>query len=123
MILNDVSRKIIGCAFTVHHFLGPGLLESTYETCLEYELHQRGLRVDRQKSLPIRYKKLQLDGGFRIDLLVEDQVIVELKSVERVLPIHEAQILTYLRLTRLHLALLLNFNVVDIKRGLRRFVM
>ena len=121
--LNDISYKIIGCAYTVHSELGPGLLESTYETCLEYELLERGLKVERQKSLPVIYKDVKLTAGYRIDLLVEDKVIVEIKSCEAVAPIHEAQLLTYLKLANKKLGLLINFNVKDLKQGIIRRVM
>ena len=121
--LNDISYKIIGCAYTVHSELGPGLLESTYETCLEYELLERGLKVERQKSLPVIYKDVKLTAGYRIDLLVEDKVIVEIKSCEAVAPIHEAQLLTYLKLANKKLGLLINFNVKDLKQGIMRRVM
>jgi len=121
--LNDISYKIIGCAYTVHSELGPGLLESTYETCLEYELLERGLKVERQKSLPVIYKDVKLTAGYRIDLLVENKVIVEIKSCEAVAPIHEAQLLTYLKLANKKLGLLINFNVKDLKQGIMRRVM
>jgi GxxExxY protein len=109
--LNKITYEIIGCAYKVHSELGPGLLESTYEVCLEYELLQKGYRVQRQLALPVVYNDVKLDAGYRIDLLVEDEVIIELKSVEAVLPIHEAQLLTYLKLSGKKLGLLINFNV------------
>ncbi len=123
MDLNDLSYKIIGCAYKVHSELGPGLLESTYEVCLEYELNKIGLKVERQKELPLVYDKVKLDAGYRIDLLVENQIILELKSVEAIDPIHKAQVMTYLKLSGLKLALLLNFNVMDMKKGINRIVM
>ena len=121
--LNLISHNIIGAAFKVHSALGPGLLESTYEVCLEYELVKLGYKVERQKSLPVNYEGIKLDAGYRIDLLVEDSVIVELKSVEDVLPIHHAQVLTYLKLSKMKLGLLINFNVRDLKLGIKRIVM
>ncbi len=121
--LNDISYKIIGCAYTVHSELGPGLLESSYETCLEYELLENGLKVDRQKPLPLIYKDIKLSAGYRIDLLVEDKIIVEIKSCEAIAPIHEAQLLTYLKLADKKLGLLINFNVKDLKQGIMRRVM
>ena len=121
--LNPISYDIIGAAYKVHSALGPGLLESTYEVCLEYELVKLGYRVERQKSLPVNYEGIKLDAGYRIDLLVEDSVIVELKSVEDVLPIHHAQVLTYLKLSKMKLGLLINFNVRDLKLGIKRIVM
>ncbi len=121
--LNDLSYAIIGCSYTVHSELGPGLLESTYEVCLEYELLKKGLKVERQKSLPVVYKNIKLDAGYRIDLLVEDKIIVELKSCEAIAPVHEAQLLTYLKLAKIKLGLLINFNVADLKKGIRRRVM
>ncbi len=121
--LNDLSYAIIGCSYTVHSELGPGLLESTYEVCLEYELLKKGLKVERQKSLPVVYKNIKLDAGYRIDLLVEDKIIVELKSCEAIAPVHEAQLLTYLKLAKIKLGLLINFNVADLKKGIMRRVM
>ena len=123
MDLNDLSYKIIGCTYKVHSELGPGLLESTYEVCLEYELNKIGLKVERQKELPVVYDKVKLDVGYRIDLLVENQIILELKSVEAIDPIHKAQVMTYLKLSGLKLALLLNFNVMDMKKGINRIIM
>ena len=99
MELNDLTEKIIGCALKVHRTLGPGLLESTYEVCLVHEIRKAGLKVERQVSLPIIYDGIKLDAGYQLDLLVEDRIILELKSVERLMPIHEAQLLTYLKLT------------------------
>ena len=121
--LNDISYKIIGTVFKVHSELGPGLLESTYEVCLEYELIQLGMKVERQKSLPVIYSEIKLDAGYRIDLLVENRIILELKSVDAIAPIHKAQIMTYLKLSGLKLGLLLNFNVKDMKEGITRIVM
>ncbi len=123
MELNEISGKVIGGAIEVHRELGPGLLESAYETCLRYELHQRGLRVEHQVAQPVSYKGLELECGYRLDLLVENQVIVELKAVEGILPIHEAQLLTYLKLRNLHLGLLINFNVPLLKNGIKRLIL
>jgi GxxExxY protein len=122
MKLIEITRHVIGSAVQVHKTLGPGLLESTYETCLAYELLQRGLAVQRQKGLSVTYKGIRVDCGYRVDLLVEKRVIVELKSVERLDRIHEAQLLSYLRLSGLPVGLLLNFNVSALKNGIRRLV-
>jgi len=121
--LNSISYDIIGAAYSVHSALGPGLLESTYEVCLEYELVKMGYKVERQKPLPVNYDGVQLDAGYRIDLLVEDRVIVELKSVSEVIPLFKAQLMTYLKLSGLTLGLLINFNVMDLKQGITRIVM
>jgi len=121
--LNKISYAIIGCAYKVHSALGPGLLESTYEDCLEYELLQNGLRVIRQKELPVVYGDIILDAGYRIDLLVENEVIIELKSVESIAPLHEAQLLTYLKLSNKKLGLLIHFNTKILKEGIMRRVM
>ena len=120
--LDAISSAIIGAAIEVHRELGAGLLEGAYEACLQYELEQRGFVVRRQLELPVVYKGVRVDAGFRIDLLVNDCVIVELKAVERLEKIHEAQTQTYLKLTKLHLALLMNFNVLRLTDGLRRIV-
>ena len=119
---NQVSNCIIGAAIDVHRVLGPGLLESAYETALAYELKERGIHFERQVALPVTYKGQPLDVAYRIDLLVEKIVIVELKAVDRLENIHEAQLLTYLKLSNCHLGLLLNFNVVQLKNGIRRIV-
>jgi len=119
--LNVITGQIIGAAIEVHRQLGPGLLESAYETCLAYELSQRGLHVVRQKSLPIVYKNIKLDQGYRIDLLVEDLVIVELKVVEALTEVHEAQLLSYLKFSGCPVGLLINFNVMLLKDGIKRF--
>jgi GxxExxY protein len=123
MELNDLSYKIIGCVYKVHSELGPGLLESTYEVCLEYELLKAGLTVERQKPLPVIYDSVKLDAGYRIDLLVNNQVVLEIKSVDEIAPIHKAQLMTYLKLTGLKLGLLLNFNVLQMKTGIKRIIM
>ena len=116
----DGSDEVIGACIEVHRHLGPGLLESTYEVCLAHELSLRGLRCERQRPLPVNYKGVRLDCGYRIDLVVADTFLVELKAVERLTPVHEAQALTYLKLTGLPVALLVNFNVTTLKHGLRR---
>ena len=115
-----LTGAIIGACMEVHSLLGPGLLESVYEDCLCRELSLRGLRFERQRPMPIRYKGITLEGGLRVDLVVEDQVLVELKAVERVLPVHVAQVLTYLKLASLPVALLVNFNVPSLRQGIRR---
>jgi GxxExxY protein len=123
MELNDLTYKILGCAYKVHSELGPGLLESTYEVCLVHELLKAGLTVEQQKLLPVVYDNIKLDAGYRIDLLVNGLVILELKSVEKLAPIHKAQVMTYLKLSGLKLALLLNFNVIQMKTGVKRIIM
>lgn len=118
-----IARQIVDAAFSVHKALGPGLLESVYEVCLVHELRKRGLKVDQQLVLPIVYDNVHLDAGLRLDLLVGEAVIVELKAVERVLPVHEAQVLTYLKLTGHRVGFLINFNVPLIKDGIHRFAL
>jgi len=120
--LNQITERIIGAAIDVHRALGPGLLESAYEACLAFELAQRGLHLEQQKPLPVVYRNVHLDCGYRLDLVVEDQVIVEIKAVDRLAPIHEAQLLSYLRLSGCKVGLLINFNVTILKHGLRRLV-
>ena len=120
MELNEISEKIIGAAIQVHRTLGPGLLESTYEACLKYELEKRGLKVQSQVGLPVIYDGIKIDLGYRLDILVEDTVIVELKAVTKVTHIHEAQLLSYLKLSGKHLGLLINFNVILLKDGITR---
>jgi len=119
---NEISGQIVDAAMKVHSALVPGLLEPAYQACLAYELTKRGLHVDSQLDLPLKYDGLRLDVGYRIDLLVEHNVIVELKSVEKLLPIHEAQLLSYLRLSGQRLGLLINFNVLHLKDGIKRMV-
>ena len=119
---NDITHEIIGAAIEVHKRLGPGLLESAYEECFAHELHLRNLKVDRQVGVPVIYKETKLECGYRIDLIVEGRIVVELKSVESLAPIHEAIILTYLRLSGHKLGLLINFNVAILKDGVRRFI-
>jgi len=118
--LNDLSGKMIGLCIEIHRELGPGLLESAYEECLAYELSKAGIRFDRQRSLPVRYKEVQLDCGYRLDFVIEDALIVELKAVTDLHPIHEAQLLTYLKLDKKALGLLVNFNVPTLKQGVKR---
>jgi GxxExxY protein len=120
--LNRLTENVIGCAMKVHSVLGPGLLESAYEACLKYELQQKGLTVQSQHPLPIEYGPVRLDVGYRLDLLVEEKVILELKAVERTLPIHEAQLLSYLKLSGLKVGLLLNFHVAHFRDGIKRMV-
>ena len=121
--LNDLTDKIVGAAIEVHRHLGPGLLESAYEKCLIYELEKLGYRVENQKSLPIIYKELTIEQGYRMDLLVEGQVVVELKTVDAISDVHQAQILTYLKLSGCKVGLLINFNVRLLKNGIRRYVL
>jgi len=121
--LNDLTKRIIGAAIEVHRNLGPGLLESAYEACLAYELQERGLAFERQRALPLVYKEIRVDTGYRVDLLVERQVVVELKVVDQITPVHEAQVLSYLRFSGCKIGLLLNFNVKLLKDGIRRFIL
>ena len=120
--LNALSEGVIGAAIAVHRALGPGLLESAYEACLEFELLDRGFIVERQKLLPVVYRGVHVDCGFRLDLLVNGRLILELKAVDQLARIHEAQVHTYLRLTGLHLGLLMNFNVTRLVDGIKRIV-
>jgi GxxExxY protein len=121
MEVNKITERIIGCAIDVHRMLGPGLLESAYEECLQYEMRLAGLHVERQKAIPVIYKEIKLDCGYRIDLLVEQNVVIELKTVECFNPVHEAQILTYMKFANKNIGLLINFNVTVLKNGIRRF--
>jgi GxxExxY protein len=122
-IKNDtLTEQIIGAAIRVHRELGPGLLESAYETCLCYELSLNGLQIEKQKVIPISYRGIKLDAGYRLDLIVENQVIVEIKAVSKLLPVHEAQLLSYLKQVGGGRALLINFNVKLLKHGLRRLI-
>lgn len=121
--LNRITEMVIGSAIQVHKALGPGLLESANEACLAFELADRGLNVSQQKPLPIIYRDVHLDCGYRLDLLVNDCIIVEIKSVETVLPIHKAQLLSYLKLSGYSIGLLINFNVQILKDGITRLVM
>ena len=119
---NQISGIIIGAAIEVHKALGPGLLESAYQECLLYELKERGLKVEKEVSMPIEYKEIRLDHGYRMDLLVENKVVVELKIVEALNEVHTAQILTYLKLGNYKLGLLINFNTKVLRQGLKRYV-
>ena len=120
--INQITHQVIGSCIEVHKKLGPGLLESTYEECLCHELNLVGLKFSRQKSLPVVYKGIRLDCGYRLDLVIENRLILELKAVEKVMPIHEAQLLTYLKLSGLSLGLLINFNVCYLRDGIKRMV-
>ena len=120
MELNDITGQIVDAAIKVHTSLGPGLLESTYEACLIYELRKRGLIAKSQVPLPVRYEEVHIEVGYRIDLLVEETVIVELKSVDQIAPIHKAQLLSYLKLSGKKIGLLINFNVELLKNGITR---
>lgn len=121
--LNKISYDIIGCAYKVHSKLGAGLLESTYKVCLAYELDKMGYNIEVEKALPVIYDEIKLEAGYRIDILVNKLVIVELKSVDALNDIHTAQVLTYLKLAEIKLGLLINFNVKDLKQGIKRFVL
>lgn len=119
----QLTHEIIGAAIEVHRILGPGLLESAYEECLARELDLRGIRFERQKPLPVLYKDAKLEGGYRIDLLVDGRIVVELKTVEALAPIHDAIVLTYLRLSGCKIGLLMNFHTQVLKDGIKRFVL
>jgi GxxExxY protein len=123
MELNDLTREIIGAATEVHKQLGPGMMESAYEECLSYELAGWGLSIACQKPVPVVYKEVKLECGYRIDILVNDTVVIELTSVDALAPIHEAQILTYLRFAKRKVGLLINLNVTVLKNGIKRYVM
>jgi GxxExxY protein len=120
---DELTEKVIGCAIEVHRVLGPGLLESTYEQCLAREMDLHHIAFEIQKPLPVEYKGTKLDCGYRIDLFVENRLIIELKTVESIIDIHIAQILTYMKLTKVHVGLLINFYVKLLKDGIRRFVL
>lgn len=120
--LNEISRNVIGVAIAVHKALGPGLLESAYQACLAHEMKCRAIKFDREVALPIIYRDVRLDCGYRLDFVVEEAVVVELKSVEKVLPIHKAQLLSYLRLANHKLGLLINFNVQLLTKGVTRII-
>lgn len=122
MTENELAKVIVNTCYNIHVELGPGLLESVYEEILYYELTSQGFRVERQKPIPVFWKELKMDIGFRADLIVENKVVVELKSVELIAPVHPKKLLTYLRLTKLKLGLLVNFNVALIKDGITRIV-
>tara|TARA_B100000315_G_C14567701_1_gene583824 strand:- start:843 stop:1265 length:423 start_codon:yes stop_codon:yes gene_type:complete len=120
--LNKITEEIIGIAINVHRALGPGLLESAYEACMVFDLSQKGLMVEQQKPLPVIYSEVKLDCGYRLDLVIEKSVIVELKAVEKIMPIHKAQLLSYLKLSGYKVGLLINFNTEILKEGIRRVV-
>lgn len=121
MEVNKLTEKVIGLAIEVHRHLGPGLLESAYQECLYYELKEAGLLVEKEKKLPIEYKEISLDQGYRIDLLVENQLVLEIKTVETFTDVHKAQILTYMRLGNYNTGLLINFNTKLLSKGIKRF--
>jgi GxxExxY protein len=123
MLFEDITKVIIGCAIDVHKELGPGLLESAYEECLYYELQKAGLKVEKQKAIPVVYKEIKLDCGYRADLIVEDKIVIELKTVDEFNPVHEAQILTYLKFADKKLGLLINFIVLKLKDGIKRYIL
>ena len=122
MDIEELGNLIIGAAIRVHRVLGPGLLESSYQKCMEYELHKMGLRVDSELALPVQYETIRIDAGYRIDMLIEELIIIENKTVERILPIHEAQLLTYLKMKGCRIGYLLNWNVPVMKDGIKRLV-
>ncbi|MCE1226360.1 MAG: GxxExxY protein [Geobacteraceae bacterium] len=119
---SDLTDIVIGCAIEVHRALGPGLLESAYEECLCYELAARDLTFEKQKNVPLQYKDVRLEAGYRLDLFIENRLVVELKCVEKILPVHEAQLMTYLRLTKVKTGLIINFFIPVLKDGIRRIV-
>jgi len=121
MELNELTGRIIGCAIEVHKSLGPGLLESAYEECLAFELQNSGFKVERQVPVSVVYKDIKLNCGYRIDLLVEDYIVIEPKSIDALAPIHEAQILTYMKFSNRNIGLLINFNVTVLKNGIKRY--
>lgn len=123
MEIDKLTEQVIGLAIEVHRHLGPGLLESTYQECLYYELKNANLKVEREKKLPIEYKEIKLDHGYKIDLLIEDQLVLELKTVETFTDVHKAQILTYMRLGNYNTGLLINFNTKLLSKGIKRFSM
>jgi GxxExxY protein len=123
LIFDELSKRVIGCAIEVHRNLGPGLLESTYEQCLAHELKCAGISFKLQHPLPVNYNGVKLDCGYRVDLFVDNKIIVELKSVDKVLPIHQAQLLTYMKLAGIKIGLLMNFNVRFMKNGIKRMVL
>ena len=123
LIHSEITQRILNCAIEVHRQLGPGLLESAYRACVMREMSLQGLRLTHETAIPVTYKGALLATGYRADLIVEDRVIVELKAVDKLMPIHEAQLLTYLRLSGLHVGLLLNFNVPALRNGIRRMVL
>ena len=120
--LNKITEGIIGAAIEVHRTLGPGLLESAYQAALAYELNQRGYKVEQQKPVPMLYKEIKLDAGYRLDFLVNDKVVLEIKASDKIIPIHDAQLLSYLRLSGCKVGLIINFNVKLLKNGIKRFI-
>jgi GxxExxY protein len=123
MNIEEIFKEVLDCSFRVHTGLGPGLLENVYNECLYFELLESGLKAEKQKPLPLIYKEVRLETGYRIDILVEDSVVVEIKSVEQMADIHLAQILTYMRLSKCRLGLLINFNVLHLKEGIKRVIL
>jgi GxxExxY protein len=123
MNIEEVARQIVDAAYKVHSALGPGLLESTYQACMKYELQSRGLHVECEIPQPVQYRKILIDTGYRIDMLVEKCIVIELKCVEQILPVHEAQLLTYIKLGGFHLGFLINWNVQTIKSGIKRMAL
>jgi GxxExxY protein len=123
MTQEEIFKKVLDCAFKVHSALGPGLLENAYEECLFFEINQNGLRVEKQRPLPLVYKEVRLEAGYRVDLMVDNQIIVEIKSVDAFTDVHFAKVLTYLKLSRCKLGLLVNFNVRHLKNGIKRIIL
>lgn len=122
-LINEITGKIIGAAFKVHSQLGPGLLENAYKECLYYELQKTGIDIQKECPLPLVYCEIRMSVGYRVDLLVDKKVIVEIKSIEQFTDVHSAQVLTYLKLSKCKVGLLLNFNVADMKKGIKRFIL
>ena len=122
MDIEKIFKQVLDCAFLVHSALGPGLLESAYQECLFFELTELGLKVEKQKPLPLVYKEIKLEAGYRIDLLVENKVIVEIKSIDAIAEIHKAQLITYMKLANIRIGLLMNFNVTRLKDGIVRWI-
>ena len=122
MEINEITGEIVRASMRVHTALGPGLLEGTYRVCVRYELENRGLKVEQERVLPVMYRDVEIQTGYRVDLLVESAVIVELKSVTRLLPLHQAQLLGYLKLSQRRVGLLINFNVVHLRQGIKRMI-
>ena len=120
---DTITKEVIGCAIEVHRELGPGLLESAYEECLVYELESKGIEVERQVDLPIKYKNIDLKSGYKIDILIPEMLVIELKTVEKLLPVHQSQILTYLRISEINTGLLINFYTTLLKNGIKRIVL
>jgi len=123
LLYKELTGKIVDCAVTVHKLMGPGLLESAYEECLYFELQNQGIKISKQLPMPLIYKDRKLDIGYRIDLLVEEKVVIEVKSVDLLNPIHTAQLMTYLKLSGCRIGLLINFNVIFLKEGIKRIIL